>query len=203
MNTNNGHILTDKQLVQKVLQGDTRAFGDIIKKTEKLVAIIVLKMIPDAEDQKDIAQDIYLRAFRKLSGFQFQSKLSTWIAQISYNTCVDHLRKKKTVFVDLQNSFTDFEDDDSTLQNYFSSSGNMDTEKQLILKERKKLLQTAMDQLPPLYKTLISLYHQESLSYEEIGQVTSLPSGTVKNYLFRARKNLKNSLLIHYKKEEL
>ena len=57
--------------------------------------------------------------------------------------------------------------------------------------------------LSPIYKTLIMLYHNEELSYEEISQITELPEGTVKNYLFRARKALKERLLVKYKKEEL
>jgi RNA polymerase sigma factor (sigma-70 family) len=60
-----------------------------------------------------------------------------------------------------------------------------------------------IDKLSPIHKTLITLYHNEEMSYEEIAQVTQLPEGTLKSYLFRARKALKNSLLQHYKKEEL
>ena len=64
-------------------------------------------------------------------------------------------------------------------------------------------LSTAIEQLPPLYRTLIALYHQQELSYEEIAQITSLPDGTVKNYLFRARKLLKQHLLARYQRDEL
>ena len=65
------------------------------------------------------------------------------------------------------------------------------------------ILGTAIEQLPPLYRTLISLYHQQELSYEEIAQITSLPDGTVKNYLFRARKLLKQRILATYQRDDL
>ncbi len=76
-------------------------------------------------------------------------------------------------------------------------------EKTLNRKELHALLQAEIEKLPPQYKTIITLYHNEGLSYQEIEQITSLPGGTIKSYLFRARKSLKESLLFKYKKEEL
>ena len=67
----------------------------LVKNTENLVAKIVFDTITNDGDRKDIAQDIYLKAYQKLPAFKFQSKLSTWIAQISYNTCIDHFAKEK------------------------------------------------------------------------------------------------------------
>lgn len=184
--------MSDKHLVDKVLSGDTHAFSLIIKNTESLVAQIVFKMISNPGDRKDIAQDIYLKAFKNLAGFKFQSKLSTWIAQVSYNTCLDHLRKKKLSFpgtIDEENEMTDPLSDDTTIL--------------IRQRELSGILKAGIEQLPPIYKTLITLYHNEELSYEEIVQITGLPEGTVKSYLFRARKALKNSLLLSYKKEDI
>ncbi len=97
VNHTTGNNPADKHLVDRVLRGDTRAFGIIIKNTENLVAQIVFKLIPGAEDRKDLAQDIYMKAFHNLPGFKFQSKLSTWIAQIAYNSCLSWIEKKKLV----------------------------------------------------------------------------------------------------------
>ena len=97
VNHTTGNNPADKHLVDRVLRGDTRAFGIIIKNTENLVAQIVFKLIPVVEDRKDLAQDIYLKAFHNLAGFKFQSKLSTWIAQIAYNSCLSWIEKKKLV----------------------------------------------------------------------------------------------------------
>ena len=98
MYNQNENSLADQLLVKKVLAGDTNAFKIIIEKTEGLVTQIIFKMIPASEDRKDIAQDVYLKAFQKLVTFRFQSKLSTWIGQITYNTCVNHLQKKKVQY---------------------------------------------------------------------------------------------------------
>ena len=99
-NSNTGYHEADKYLVDSVLKGDNAAFATIIKKTEALVTQIVFKMISNPGDRKDLAQDIYLKAYKNLAGFKFQCKLSTWIAQIAYNSCFDHLRKKKLILPD-------------------------------------------------------------------------------------------------------
>ena len=196
--------LADRHLVEKVLTGDESAFGSIIKNTERLVAQIVFKMINNPEDRKDIAQDIYLKAFNKLSGFKFQSKLSTWIGQISYNTCLSHLEKRKLIFPD--NIYEIDDSDDCSLELIIAKSNqisNNETENILFQKELSSVLRSEIEKLSPVYKTLITLYHNEELSYEEIAEITKLPDGTVKSYLYRARKTLKESLLLKYKKEEL
>ena len=201
--TNKTDTFTDKQLVEKVLSGDTNAFGAIIKNTDALVAQIVFKMVDNTEDRRDLAQDIYLKAYKNLSGFRFGSKLSTWIAQVSYNTCLDYLRKKKLVLKDAVYEGYDGDEDLPGINNKYSVELNVGADKEIFRKELSGILAVEIDQLPAMYKTLITLYHNEELSYGEIAQITQLPEGTIKNYLFRARKALKDSLLQHYKKEDL
>ncbi|MDP4263615.1 MAG: sigma-70 family RNA polymerase sigma factor [Bacteroidota bacterium] len=199
MSNNTGNNWPDKQLVDRVLGGDIQAFGSVIKNTERMVAQIVFKMISNPEDRKDIAQDIYLKAYKKLPSFQFQSKLSTWITRISYNTCLDHLRKKNWILPGNLDKAHEEEDDMPAVSNNYAGT-ETDTFSQ---KDLSAILKTEIEKLPPVYKTLITLYHNEELSYDEIGQITGLPAGTVKSYLFRARKALKNSLSLNYKKEDL
>ena len=195
MNPVTGNNLADNDLVDRVLQGDTRAFAVIIKNTERLVAQIVFKMVRNGEDRKDIAQDIYIKAFKKLPGFEHRSKLSTWIASISYNTCLDYLKKKKLLLPGLDSG------DDDTNMRYGTDQPAEDV--LVFKKELAAILQEATEQLPPVYTTLITLYHKEEMSYDEIMQITGMPEGTIKNYLFRARKTLKEYLLKNYKQEEL
>jgi RNA polymerase sigma-70 factor (ECF subfamily) len=197
------NILEDQKLVSRILSGDKRAFSIIIKDTEGLVTQIVFKMIQNKEDRRDIAQDVYLKAFNNLSGFRFQSKISTWIAQITYNTCLNYLEKKKLVFP-VNNSDGFYSDDESLemlsiekipLQN--------ETEKIIFRNDLSDILKVEIENLSPLYKTLITLFHNEELNYSEIAEITNLPEGTVKNYLFRARKILRENILLNYKKEAL
>ncbi len=190
--TETGNNDTDKYLVAKVLSGNTPAFATIIKNTEHLVAQIVCKMIVNAEDRKDLAQEIYLKVYKNLQGFKFQSKLSTWIAQVAYNACFDQLRKKQLVT------------DELTIADNDDNRGH--AEETIFSMEQKELvsiLNNGIQQLPPVYQTLITLYHKEEMSYTEITQITGLPEGTVKSYLFRARKTLKETLVLNFQKEDL
>jgi len=196
-----GDNLSDKILITNVLNGSPSAFGQIIHHTEGLVTQILFKMIPNAEDRKDIAQDVYLKAFHSLGGFKFQSRLSTWIARIAYNACLSWLEKKKLVFPGDEDVLSERGPEAGNVLTIDTSHGEW---KSIFLqKELAIILQLEINKLSPVYRTLITLYHQEDLSYDEIGQITGLPDGTVKNYLFRARKKLKESLLAQYKKEEL
>ncbi|HTE12549.1 MAG TPA: sigma-70 family RNA polymerase sigma factor [Chitinophagaceae bacterium] len=189
MNDQNHHNLPDRDLIEKVLAGDAGAFGLIIKNTEALVAQVIYKMISNKEDRKDIAQEVYMKAYKNLPGFRFESKLSTWIARIAYNTCLNQLEKKKLLLLD------DIELPEKLV--------NHTAALELDMKERSVIISAAIEKLPPILKTLITLYHNENLSYAEIQQITELPEGTIKSYLFRARKALKENLLQHYKKDEI
>ena len=85
----------DRKLVKKVLEGNSIAFKTIIINTQGLVIQILYKMIKNPEDREDLAQEIYLKVYDKLADFKFNSKLSTWIGTITYNTCLNFLEKKR------------------------------------------------------------------------------------------------------------
>jgi RNA polymerase sigma factor (sigma-70 family) len=202
VNETKGNSPSDKYLVDRVLRGDTRAFGIVIKNTEHLVAQIVFKMVPMAEDRKDLAQDIYLKTFQNLGGFKFQSKLSTWIARIAYNTCLSWLEKKKPLLPG------NLHEEDkwihlSTENRHHLSEVSNESESLVFQKELTGILRKEISELPPIYQTLLTLFHHESMTYEELTQITGLPEGTVKSHLYRARKMLKENLLSKYKKEAL
>ena len=203
MGRNSGSLRDDQYLVKRVLGGDTNAFSTIIKDTEKLVASIVFKMISNPEERKDIAQDIYLKSFHKLNSFKFQSRLSTWIAQIAFNTCRSYLEKKKMIIIEANHfSAHDTPGIFNNLQPRVDNFQN-ETENNIYNKELSAILTILIDELPVLHKTLITRYHQEELSYTEIAQITDLPEGTVKSYLFRARKALRDNLMKKNKLDKL
>lgn len=204
MKYNDKNNLADQPLVEKALRGDPNALKAIVKNTEGLVAQIIFKMVSIKDDRKDIAQDVYLKTFHKLHSFRFQSKLSTWVAQIAYNTCLNYIEKKKLVLMDSNNN--EKETDEEQLEMMGSKLPDIstnETENFIFQKELSEILNIEIEKLSPLYKTLITLYHNEELSYAEIVQITELPEGTIKNYLFRARKTLRDNLLQTYKKELL
>lgn len=185
--SNETNLFSDKVLVTNILNGNVQGFAIVVKNTEKLVTQIVRKMITNEDDQKDLVQDIYLKAYQNLASFQFKAKLSTWIANIAYNTTINYLQKKKIPVIDIETS----------TENKFIVDENPELE--TIKTETVAMLTKEIDKLPPLYKTLITLYHLEELSNKEIAVITNLPEGTIKSYLSRARKMLKDTINHHYK----
>ena len=183
-------MLDERKIVARVLQGDQDAFRVIIRTHQRLVMHVLLKLIPVAEDREELYQDIFLQVHQRLGAFRFQSKLSTWIAQIAYNMSLNYLRKKRIPIS------WELSDDIFSGKNETYSRGEDEAPDVLLEQEElKSFIQQNIEQLPARYKTILTLYHIEDLSYKEIGQALKMPEGTVKNYLFRARKLLKDSIL--------
>ncbi|MFN7116955.1 MAG: RNA polymerase sigma factor [Saprospiraceae bacterium] len=189
--SNESHHFSDKAIVAKILGGNPQDFAVVVIHTEKLVTQIVKKMTTNEDDQKDLMQDIYLKAYQNLPSFQFKSKLSTWIANIAYNTTINYLQKKKIPIIEIE----------KIIEDKLIVSENVELE--TIKTEAVEILTKEINKLPPLLKTLITLYHLEELPNKEISEITNLPEGTIKSYLYRARKILKDNVNHHYKNEEL
>lgn len=185
--SNESNHFSDKVIVTNILNGNTQSFALVVNNTEKLVTHIVRKMTTNEDDQKDLVQDIYLKVYKNLPGFQFKSKLSTWIANIAYNTTVNYLQKKKIPIIEIEN----------TRDNNFVITDNPELE--TLKTETVDILHAEIAKLPPLYRTLITLYHLDELPNKEIAEITSLPEGTIKSYLSRARKILKDNINQHHK----
>lgn len=195
--------MEDHELVRLLLDGEKDAFPLLVKRTEGLVAQIVFKMITVTEDRKDLVQDIYFNAYRHVKNFRFQSKLSTWIGSIAYHACYNYLKKKRLLLLETSQEDGTHPSLLETMSNRLLDHSSNDTIEQIFKKDLGTALQKGIDQLSPIYATLIALYHYQELSYQEIAEITGLPEGTLKSYLFRARKQLRELVLINYKKEDL
>ena len=179
----------DESLVQAVLRGDREAFRSIVSNNERLVTHIVFRMVQQSHDREDLCQEIFLKVYDKLNTFRFGSKLSTWIASIAYNTCINFLRKKKLVILD-------YGSDDEEHNAAVIKDSSLRPDELLVNKERNKLLWKLVDELPPVQQTILSLFHKQDLSLDEIATIMNMPLGTVKSYLHRARQTLRNKLSV-------
>lgn len=174
----------DQAFVSRVKSGDKQAFRLLIQQNERLVSHMVGRLIKQNEDREELCQDVFLKVFEKISEFNFQSKLSTWIATVAYRHAINHLRKQKMEHIDWP--------DDETWTDRFVENSN--PEGILTEKDMDHWILKLVDQLPIQYKTVLTLYHLDGMNYAEIGAVTEMPEGTVKNYLFRARQLLKEKV---------
>ncbi len=183
----------DKALVSRVLSGDLQAFRMLIKQNERLVAHMIGRVIRDREEAEELCQDVFLKVYEKLSGFNFQSRLSTWIATIAYRIALNHLKKKKIPLSDLP--------EEEETRTFFIDSN--DPGAIMEDKDAESIILNLVERLPPHYRTVLMLFHVDGLSYEEITQITEMPEGTVKNYIYRARNLLKDIVMKYLGKEEL
>ncbi len=178
----------DRQLVERILKDDREAFIELVELYKRVVAHVVGRMITSGTDREDICQDIFVKVYRTLRSFRFECKLSSWIGRIAYTTCINYLQKTKTALLDDLDSF--------------ASSGPT-PDREMSESDISKRIWAEIDALDVRYRTILTLYHLEEMNYEEIGQIMNLPGGTVKSYLHRARKLLKERVLTKYQKEEL
>jgi len=184
--------MEDRILVTRILDGDLQVFKLLVRQNEKLVAHMIGRLVKHDGEREDLCQEVFIRVYEKLSEFNFQSKLSTWIAAIAYRHAINHLRKRK-VFVEHV--------DDEMLQEKLITP----VTPEVILSEQNtdEFILSLIDALPVQYKTVLMLFHKDNLNYLEIAEITGMPDGTVKNYLFRARKMLKEKILKQVRKEEI
>ncbi|MCK4403569.1 MAG: sigma-70 family RNA polymerase sigma factor [candidate division Zixibacteria bacterium] len=185
----------DKLLINKILAGNKKAFQSLVEEYQRLVSHIVFRMVSYSVDREDICQDVFLKVYQNLGGFKFESKLSTWIAKIAYNTCISYLEKKRIPL------FDDLSSKNKSLESISDCSIRPDE----IVEGREIsfLLQTEIEKMPVRFRTILTLYHLDQMSYNQIGQTMGLPQGTVKSYLFRARRLLKENLMAKYQPEDL
>jgi RNA polymerase sigma factor (sigma-70 family) len=176
-----------RQLVERILARDKGSFRELVKNHQRLVSHIVFRMIPPGPDREDLCQEVFVKVYQNLGRFRFDAKLSTWIARITYNSCLNFLDKKQLpLYDDLTEEDRPFEpaapDSEARPDRVYESG------------RTGEIVRGEINRLPAVYKTLITLYHLEQMSYAEIGRIMNLPEGTVKSYLFRARKMLKGRL---------
>ncbi len=177
---------TDAELVAATLAGRQAAFAELVRRYQRPVYTVVVRMARDPELAEDICQEAFVRAYRFLDRYDSRYRFSSWIFRIAHNVAVDHFRRKRvaTVSLDLPNS------DGAVMAEFLA---DVDAPAPSAAAETANLggaLEAALARLRPHYREVVLLRFQQDLSYPEIVAVTGLPLGTVKTYLHRARKEM-------------
>ena len=174
--------MDDSELIGQILNGNMNAFTFLVKRYQKLVIHIAGRLIQRQDELEDVCQDVFLKVYQNLGKYRNECKLSTWIATIAYNTAINYLRKYKKV--DEVNP-----DDSIALRNLTDFKPDKYEQADL-----HRYVREQIELLPVHYRTVLTLYHLDEFSYQEIEQITGMPEGTVKSYLFRAKALLKEKL---------
>jgi len=170
----------DQVYIDSILNGDTNAFAVLIDRYKDLVYTLTMRMMKHTEEAEEAAQDTFIKVYKSLNKFKGDSKFSTWIYRVAYNTCLDRLKKNKRQAYTVEiNEYTEHQV--KTLDNALD---------QLEAKEREQSIQDCLALLPSEDSFLLTLYYFEELSLDEIGKIVGLKPNNVKVKLFRSRKKL-------------
>lgn len=180
--------MEDKELVNKILKGNQSAYGLLITRHQRLVFHIVNRMVSNEQDRQELCQDIFIKVYQTLESFRFQAKLSTWIATVAYRMTINHKKKK-----DREVPFEDLEKIDFQIGHLPEGYEQQDF---------TRFIHSIIEQMPANYRIVLTLHYLDGFSGPEIQDITGMPEGTVKNYLFRARAKLK-ALLVPYVGKEI
>ena len=178
----------DRELVTAVLARAPGAFERLVARHQKLVWHLVYRMVQHPEDARDLSQEVFLRVYQRLGQYRFESALATWIGRVAFSVSTRHLQRRKLPIVECAS------DDDHAGAAWEQVGDGFDLEAACADHELMGLLGAAIERLPAIQRTLVTLYHVDELPIGEIAAITGLPEGTIKNYLFRARAKLSQVL---------
>jgi RNA polymerase sigma factor (sigma-70 family) len=176
----------DYALVQKARSGDQHAYAQLLNRYWDSVYFMILKMAHNKDDAEDLTIEAFGKAFKYIHNYEPEFAFSTWLFKIANNNAIDFLRKQHTKTISIDSQGRDAEED-SPVQ---LQSDTPDPEEVLISKQKTEFLKTIVKELKPRYSRLVQLRYFDEYSYEEIAGTLSLPIGTVKAQLFRAKELL-------------
>jgi RNA polymerase sigma-70 factor (ECF subfamily) len=183
---------SDIEIISAVLNGNQQAYAQIVERHKAFVFTLVLRYIKSREDAEEVAQDVFIKAYRALADFKGASKFSTWLYTIITTTCISFLRKKKPDIHSLDN------------ENVFETIDNKDSgmsANQVEQKSRVAMVNNAIALLSPDDAEIVTLFYKGEQTLDEIAKVLGVEANTVKVRLHRARTRLKEKMQKHFAAE--
>ncbi len=169
----------ESTLIKRVKQGETEAFTGLVNGYKDMVYTICSRMLGAEADAEEAAQDVFVKAYRSIQGFQEKSKFSTWLYRITYNQCISVIRKKVKM-IDLVDEMPDHE----------VSEGDLNGLDNISSEERSKYLQMAIEALPETDGVVVTLFYYDEMSLDEIAEITGLTNSNIRIKLHRSRKKM-------------
>jgi RNA polymerase sigma factor (sigma-70 family) len=182
----------DRDIIARVLNQDQQAYAILVDRYRNFVFTLVLRYINVREDAEEVAQDVFIKAYRALASFQGNSKFSTWLYTIVTTTCITFLRKKKLEIQSLDN------------EHVFERADNIDSgmsANQIEQKSKVNMVQEAIKMLSPDDAQIITLFYKGEQTLDEIAQILNKEPNAVKVQLHRARGRLKEKMQKYFSEE--
>ena len=177
----------DRRLVEAVLANRAGAFEQLVRDYQGLCWHVIQRMVRHPEDTRELCQETFLRVYQYLHQYRNESALKSWIAQVAYSVAKRHLERKRISIAEPSEE----PDGESPLDRV---RDDFDLEHACIEQQSAGHLHAAIECLPPLQRTILTLYHLDEMPIAEIAVITRLAEGTIKSHLFRSRKQLRDAL---------
>jgi RNA polymerase sigma-70 factor (ECF subfamily) len=170
----------DLYLIDKVIGGDQNAYAELVDRHKRYALTIAFKILQNRPEAEEAAQDGFIKAYHHLKGFNRESKFSTWLYRIVFNTAISYKRKSKQSFQSIEHTVIAYTQDggEGTLERH----------------DKQKYLAQAMTRLTEADRAALSMFYLEEFSLEEIAEITGLPANTMKVRIHRARLKLADEL---------
>jgi RNA polymerase sigma-70 factor, ECF subfamily len=182
----------DFSLINRAQAGDRAAFDALVRAYDRDVLRLALRVVGSEEEAADLYQEVFLKVYRSLVRFRFQSSFSTWLYRVVMNVCLDYLRRQKRR-MEVQSPAGDDEKPEF-FQTIAEDRATLDPERSLQAKEIHDRVRAAMEHLSPRERMVFELRHYEGLKLRAIGEMCGTTEETAKNCLFRATQKLRLAL---------
>lgn len=182
----------EAKLIERLIARDERAFNELVTAYGRRVSALVLRMLGNRAEAEDLTQEVFVQVFKAIGTFRGESKLSTWIYRIAVNLC-----KNRSKYLRVRHANEQDELEAVAERMPLGADGKSNTaqierpDEAMAGRQVEKIVQDAIAMIDPTFRECLILRDVEELSYEEIGEITGLPAGTVKSRIFRARAQLK------------
>lgn len=183
-------LRTDAELIHAAREGNSEAFGELVRRYQRAVANVVYLTLGDRNDVDDLTQEVFIRAHRSLARFDEKSSLYSWLYRIAVNLCIDEIRRRKIRKILSLDMLSEpvLEREKKVKEKESSASAN------LMKEERRQMILEALQKLSPAYRSALVLREYENMGYEEIAEALGITVQAVKSRIFRARQEMRNLL---------
>lgn len=187
---NKEFTIREQEQIIALQKGDHNAFRHIIESYQEGIIRVCHGFVGNTADAEDIAQEVFIQLYKSASGIRGDAKLSTWLYRVAVNKSINHLRSSKS-----RNIF-----DQAKIDSHYNASSSVGTDDSINESYHRDAIRQALDKLPDNQRTAFVLQKYEDLSYEEIASVMKLSLSSIQSLIFRARKNLQDSLKDYFEK---
>lgn len=178
----------DLQIIDRILAGEQNLYAGLVDRYKSYAYTIALKILQNRPEAEEAAQDAFIKAFHHLSGFNRQSKFSTWLYRIAFNTAISYKRKHRHKFQSIETTVIEYQQEaDGALEK----------------SDKQRYLRQAMAKLNEADRTALTLFYMQEFSLEEISEIMNMQANTIKVRIHRARQRVADELKNILQKEAL